>query len=220
MAELLGEETVLIDPGGGPAAVASSLAVVIEALGVDLTVFCDVGGDALAGGDEPGLASPLCDAVMVAAAGRLAGAGHPVLGAVFGPGCDGELTFAETMARFSLVAAAGGLAGVRGLTPAVVDRLEAAVAAVPTEASAQPLRAFRGETGVASIRRGERSVELTPAAAVTIFYDVTIALAAAAPLARAVDAAKSLEQANDALHTLGVRSELDLERARAQESAA
>ena len=41
-------------------------------LGADLIVFLDVGGDALAHGDEPGLASPLCDALMLAAAARLA----------------------------------------------------------------------------------------------------------------------------------------------------
>ena len=51
----------------------------------------DVGGDVLARGDEQGLASPLCDAVMVAGALRVAGRVKSLL-AVIGPGCDGELT--------------------------------------------------------------------------------------------------------------------------------
>ena len=68
MAELLGEETVLVDATLGPAAIADGLAAAAAELAADLIVFVDVGGDALAHGDEPGLASPLCDAIMLAAA--------------------------------------------------------------------------------------------------------------------------------------------------------
>lgn len=219
MAGVLGEETVLVDPARGPAAIADGLAAAADELRADLLVLLDVGGDALARGDEPGLASPLCDAVMLAAGRRLAESGRPVLGGVFGPGCDGELTVAEVGARLAEVAAAGGLAGARGITPPVAERLATAVAAVPTEASAQPLRAFRGETGTAEIRAGERTVELTPAAAVTIYFDLVVAVGSACRLARAVDDADSLETANDALHALGVRTELDLERERAAMAA-
>jgi hypothetical protein len=215
MADLIGEEVVLVDPDGGPAAIASGLADALDRLGCDATVFVDVGGDVLADGDEPGLGSPLCDAVMLAAAARLADSGRPVLGAVFGAGCDGELTVAEVLERLAAVAAAGGLAGTAGISPEVADRLDAAVLAVPTEASAQALRAFRGETGRSLIRGGERTVELSPVAALTFFFDVDVAVRSVARLARAVAGAASLEEANDALHALGVRSELDLERERA-----
>lgn len=220
MAELLGEETVLVDPTPGPAAVAASLALAAERLGADLVVFLDVGGDVLAQGEEPGLGSPLCDALMLAAAGRLAGAGHAVLGGVFGPGCDGELTVPEVMDRLARVAAAGGLAGARGITPAVAERLEAAIEAVPTEASAQAVRSFRGVTGSSPIRAGERSVELTPAAAVTIYFDIEVAIGAVGRLARAVEGAGTLEEANDALHALDVHTELDVEREWADRSRA
>ena len=80
MAELLGEETVLVDATLGPAALADGIATAAASLGADLIVFVDVGGDALAHGDEPGLASPLCDALLLAAAARLAeqaGGGAP-----------------------------------------------------------------------------------------------------------------------------------------------
>ena len=73
-------------------------------------------GDVLACGDERGLRSPLCDAVMLAAAARLLANGLPVLAGIFGIGCDAELTPAEVLARMARVAAAGGLCGVRGLT--------------------------------------------------------------------------------------------------------
>lgn len=217
LAAVLGEETVLVDPNGGPAATADGLAGAAAALGADLLVFIDVGGDALAHGDEPGLASPLCDAILLAAAGRLQAAGVPTLGGIFGPGCDGELTLAEVDARLTEVGAAGGLAGARGLTPPVAARLEEAVEHVPTEASAQPLRAFRGESGRSPIRSGRRSVELSAAAALTVYFDVAAAIGSAARLARAVDGAGSLEEANDVLHGIGVRSELDLERDAARE---
>jgi hypothetical protein len=213
MAELLGEETVLVDATLGPAALAEGIAAAADALGTDLIVFLDVGGDALAHGDEPGLASPLCDSLLLAAAARLADRGAPpVLGAVFGVGCDGELRSAEVLERLAEVAVAGGFAGARGLTPAVAAHLEEAVAAVPTEASAQALRCFRGETGTATIRRGRRTVELSPVGALTFYFDVAAAVGSAARLAAAVANARDLDEANEILHGLGVRSELDYER--------
>ena len=213
MAELLGEETVLVDVTRGPSEIAAGLAEAVAGLGCDLVVFVDVGGDALAHGDEPGLASPLCDALMLAAAKSMAAnGGPPVLGAVFGVGCDGELTPAEVLDRISEIAAAGGLAGSRGLTAAVVQRLDEAVAAVPTEASAQALRCFRGERGNATIRGGRRTVDLSPVGAATIYFDVPAAVGSAARLASALDGAADLEDANRALNALGVSTELDLER--------
>jgi hypothetical protein len=212
MAGLLGTGTVLVDVTPGPAALADGIAAAADRLGCDLVVFLDVGGDVLAHGHEAGLGSPLCDAVMLAAAARMQRAGRPVLGAIFGIGCDGELTLDEVNARIADVARACGLAGVRGITPAVASRLEAAVDAVPTEASAQALRAFRGEIGPTTIRGGRRTLELTPAAALTFYFDPVVAMEATAPLARAVDGASSLDEANEALRALGVRSELDWER--------
>jgi hypothetical protein len=217
MAELLNEETVLVDATLGPAQLADGLAAAAASLGADLIVFVDVGGDALAHGDEPGLASPLCDALLLAAAARLAerqggGSPPPVLGGIFGIGCDGELTPSEVLARLAELAAAGGLAGARGLTPAVVRRLEEAVKVVPTEASAQALRCFHGEIGTATIRQGRRTVELSPAGALTFYFDPAVAVRSAARLAAAVTDASGLEEANEILHGLGVRTELDYER--------
>jgi len=212
MAEFLDQPTVLIDINDGPAKVADGLAEAIEALKCDLLVLIDVGGDVIANGDEPGLRSPLADAVMLAAAGRLSTAGQPVLLGVFGIGCDAELTPNEVLGRLATVASAGGLCGARGLTGAVADRMEAAMELVETEASAQAVRAFRGASGVAAIRGGTRTLELSAAATLTFYLDVDITINAAGRLAQAVGDAASLEEANDALHELGVSSELDYER--------
>jgi hypothetical protein len=213
MAELLREETVLVDATRGPATIAAGLDAAAAELGCDLIVFVDVGGDALAHGDEPSLASPLCDALMLAAAARVAG--PPVLGAVFGIGCDGELTPDEVLARIADVAAGDGLAGVRGLTAQVAERLEAAVEAIPTEASAQALRCFRGETGEVTIRAGRRRVQLSPVGALTAYFDVAVALRTAARLAALVGDASDLEGAQEALRAAGIRTELDYEREQA-----
>jgi hypothetical protein len=211
VAELLDEQTILLDVTRPPAELADSLRTVGDELGCDLFVFVDVGGDALAHGNEDGLASPLCDAIVLAAAARL-GRERPVLGGIFGIGCDGELTPDEVLDRIAEVAAANGLAGMRGLTPAVVELLDRAVEAVPTEASAQALRCFRGERGTSSIRAGRRTVELSPMGAATIYFDPAAALASAARLAKAVIDCGGIEDANERLHALGLRTELDYER--------
>ncbi|MBN1529545.1 MAG: DUF1152 domain-containing protein [Thermoleophilaceae bacterium] len=213
MAEFLGDPTVLVDVNEGPATLAGGLAAAAAALDCDLLVLVDVGGDALAHGDEPGLASPLCDALMLAAGARLAGSGDiPVLAGVFGVGCDGELRPAEVLGRLAEVGRAGGLAGWRGLTEPVVERLDAAVEAVPTEASAQALRCFRGELGEATIRGGRRTVELSPVGAGTVYVDPAAAVASAARLAAAVLDCADIDAGEAVLRGLGVRTELAYER--------
>lgn len=212
MAEFLNQPTVLIDPNPGAASVADGLAEAIGALKSDLLVLVDVGGDVIANGDEPGLRSPLCDAIMLAAGGRLSTSGQPVLLGVFGIGCDAELTPDEVLGRLATVAAAGGLCGARGLTGAVADRMEAAMQLVGTEASAQAVRAFRGAFGSTTIRGGTRTLELSAAATLTFYLDVDITINAVGRLAQAVADAPGLEEANDALHELGVSTELDYER--------
>jgi hypothetical protein len=58
-------------------------------------------------------------------------------------------------------------------------------------------------------------VQVTTAAAGTVYFDVAAAIASAARLPRLVDGAASLEEANDALNAAGIRTELDYERANA-----
>ncbi len=211
MAGFLGQRTVLVDVNPGPSAIAASLQEAARRLDCDLVAFIDVGGDVVAQGDEAGLTSPLCDAVMLAAASTLASDGHAVLAGIFGIGCDAELTPAEVLAQLAVVASHGGLCGSRGLTAPVAKRLEGAVAAVPTEASAQALRAFRGAAGEATIRGGTRSLELSSAAALTFYLDVEVTVRAVGRLARAVVESRSLREASRALNELGVRTELDRE---------
>ena len=225
MAGHLGAETVLVDVSGGTVGAAAGIAAAVRELGCDLLVCVDVGGDVLARGDEPGLASPLCDAVMVAAALRVAageniargdGRVKPLL-AVIGPGCDGELTSTEVLARVAELARAGVWLGTWGLTPKIVAELDAAATLVPTEASLQVVRCARGEVGSAYIRGGRRRVELGPLGALTFVFDPVAAPSDALPLAQAVADAESIEGGRAALAARGVHTELDYERSRAGE---
>jgi hypothetical protein len=213
VARHLGAETVLIDITAGAAGAAEGIATSAAELSCDLVVLVDIGGDAIAAGDEPGLASPLCDSVMLAAGLRLA-AELPHEFAVLGAGCDGELEPEEVLARVAALAAAGAWSGTWSLTPEIADEVEAAAALTGTEASMQVVRCARGETGEAEIRRGRRTVPLSPLGALGFCFDAERA-AAELPMARTVLESASLEQAHEALMASGIRTELAYERDRA-----
>jgi hypothetical protein len=215
MAAHLGSETVLVAIDRGPRGIAEDIRAAAAVLDADLLLFVDVGGDVLAYGNEPGLASPLCDAIMLAAAALLQEEGLAVAGAIFGPCCDGELTVEELLDHLARLSAAGGLLGTRAIDPETADRLDAATRVVPTEASAQAVRCARGELGTAMIRDGRRSVPLSPFGATIVYFDPRAAIAATARLARELMGATSLEHANELLHAIGVRTELDSELANA-----
>jgi hypothetical protein len=219
MARHLGEPVLLLDPDGGPAAVADALAGAARELHCDLVVLTDVGGDVLAHGDEAGLASPLADAVCLASAPLLAERGVALLGALFGAGCDGELTPEEVLARLAEVAGAGGYLGAWGPGSAQLERLEAAVEQIPTEASAMALRCARGVLGATPIRGGRRTVQLTAAGGLVFFFDPLVAFTSAARCARLVAQASSLKEANAILLGHGIATELEWEASQPPPSA-
>ncbi len=207
-------DTVLVDVWGGAAAVAEGLAETCERLSCDLLILLDVGGDVIGRGDEPGLASPLCDAVMLAAGLRLAPS-MPVICGVYGAGCDGELSPEEVAERLAEIARTGAMLGSWGLTPALCDQIEAAGAKILTEASMLGIRAARGDLGPVAIRDGRRTVDVTPMAAITYFFDPAVAAAGGCvPLAAMIDGAPGLDEANEILVARGINTELDYERGR------
>jgi hypothetical protein len=219
MAAHLGRQVLLLDITRGPGSLAAGLREAAAELGCDAVVLLDVGGDVLAHGDEPGLASPLCDAVVLSA-GLILGRSddQQTLAAVYGPGCDGELTPTEVLGRITELQSADALLGAWGLTPEACGLVEKAAEVVPTEASTMAVRCARGERGTVDIRGGRRQVELTPLGALTFFFDPLAAASAAVPLATAVMPAGSLEEAHEALTGMGVKTELELERERARDA--
>ena len=205
-------EVALIDVTAGPRGAAEGIAAAAEALACDLVLYVDIGGDAIAAGSEPGLASPLCDAVMLAAALSLADE-LPGAIAILGAGCDGELTPDEVLARVAALARARAWIGTWSVTPAIADEVEEAAADSGTEASLQVVRCARGERGAVEIRGGRRTVPLSPLGALVFCFDVDAAAQELA-LARAVLEAETLEEARAALAAREVKTELDYERDR------
>jgi hypothetical protein len=212
MAAAIHQEVLLVDINGGAKGVIGGLETAIKELRADFLVGLDVGGDSLAQGREPGLRSPLADSIMLAAYAELARRGHRTMWGVFGYGSDGELTVDEIELALAKLAAADGLLGAWSLTAKVAAELESVIQTVPTEASAIPVRCFRGAWGDGDIRRGDRHVKLTPLTALTFFISTAKLYDTLAPLAQAVRVTSSLDEANDALHALGIRTELDYER--------
>ncbi|MFC6764637.1 DUF1152 domain-containing protein [Natrinema soli] len=202
------DDVVLINIGGGAQGVTTGIDDACDQLDIDLVVGTDAGGDVLAAGDEPGIKSPLTDAVMLAALSSLET--DACLG-MYGYGSDGELTLDEITDGIARAAQQDGLLGAWGLTPRIVDELETLVEVVTTEASRLPLEVARGRLGEAVIRDGERSVELTPASTVTFYLDPE-AVAATSDLDDCVRKTTSFDAAQQALTDAGYDTELDLER--------
>jgi len=212
MAAAIGSDVLLIDINGGVTGVVEGLETAIRQLNTDLLVGIDVGGDSLAQGHEPGLRSPLADSIMLAAFAELAKRGRRTLWGVFGYGSDGELTVDEIEAALSKLAAADGLQGAWALTPKIAAEIEEVIKTVPTEASAIPVECFRGAWGTKLIRGGRRTLKLTPLTTLTFFMSPEKLYESISQPAQAVRESSSLDEANDALHGLGIYTELDFER--------
>ena len=205
----LGAETVLIDVTAGAVGAADGVVAAAAELGCDLVVYADVGGDAIATGQEPGLGSPLCDAVMLAAGVHASDELEGVI-AVIGAGCDGELTIAEVLDRIGALAAARAWIGGFQIEPEAAEEILRAAEPTGTEASVQLARSALGARGEVEIRGGRRRLTLSPLSALGFGFDLAAALAQL-PLVSAVLDSETLEQARVALNDLGVTTELDYE---------
>ena len=212
MAAALAQAVLLIDINGGAAGVVDGIEIAMQELQADLLVGIDVGGDSLAQGHEPGLRSPLADSIMLAAFAELAKRGRRTLWGVFGYGSDGELTVDEIEAALSKLAAVNGLQGAWALTPKIAAEIEKVIKTVPTEASAIPVECFRGAWGTKHIRGDRRTLKLTPLTTLTFFMSPEKLYESLSRPAQAVRTSSSLDEANDALHALGIYTELDFER--------
>jgi hypothetical protein len=210
MAALYESETVLVDLSQGVSGVVAGLRHAMHALQADLLVGIDVGGDSLAAGHEPGLRSPLADAMMLAALSRLADE-FACLWGVFGYGSDAELTPQEIDHALSTVAQHGGLLGAWGMTPRVAAELQQVITQVRTEASAVAVACAQGASGSTTIRDGTRTVLLSPVCTVTFYLSPRVLFEHVATLARAVTEAPSLDAASAVLTELGIRNEYAFE---------
>jgi len=197
----------LLEGWEGPSGAARAVEEVASLHGCDAAMVFDVGGDVLACGCEPGLWSPLADAVGLAAAleARLG----ETLVAVHSPGADGELSEGEVLGYVARAARRRGYRWARGLSSLDLEALEAVLARVYTEAGRPQLEALRGRWGRLGLRGGTRAVEVGLLQALTVFLDAETVASWA--LGGRLLGAWGLEEARRRLNMLGVYTELDLE---------
>lgn len=210
IAEFYGRETLLVDINCGAKEVVKGLLDAADKLDADLIVGIDVGGDAIAFGNEPGIMSPLADAIMTASLSELEKRMPTVMG-VFGFGCDGELTMPELEKSIRKIAREGGLLGSWGITHDTLKELEKIVEIVPTEASLLPVEAAKGIFNRTTIRSGRRSVSLSVISTITFYLSPSVVFEKISKPARTISDCRSLAEANEALHNLGLKTELDYE---------
>jgi len=209
VAEALGVETVLVDLNRGVQGVISGLNEAMEKLGIDLFVGIDVGGDVLAEGTEQGLSSMLADSMMLAAMVNLK---VPSVLGMLGYGSDGEVGFQQLSENIARIAGYGGFLGARGLTPDDLKALDEVIKNTKTEATALAVEAARGRVGEVGIRGDYRKVMLTPASAITFYFDPRVIFERVSKVAKELVQTRSLEEAQQVLERLGVPSELTFER--------
>jgi hypothetical protein len=81
-----------------------------------------------------------------------------------------------------------------------------------TEATALAVEAAKGKVGEFEIRGGQRKALLTPASAVTFFFDPRTIFERVSKVAKELVQTKSLDEAQEVLERMGVPSELTFER--------
>ncbi len=212
--DALGDSTVglVFDPYTSLGQIADELAEICRRYSIDVVIVVDVGGDILTTGNEETVLSPLADTYTLALAKMLRERGLRTYVGIYGPGCDGEIPRRELLRRFSELARTGHFITFIGLTPHIAKELEQVLEKVHTEASRLPMRAYRGETGIVKIRRGERVVELDITCAGTYYITVEGACQINT-LAQLVDPTDNILKVREKLNRRGVLTELDIEEA-------
>lgn len=212
-AELLSQKTILIDINQGVQGVVNGLNKAAEKLNLDLIVGVDVGGDSIARGIESTLKSPIADSTMVSALAQLK---VPTILGVIGLGCDGELTNQELLNNIAHIIEVKGYLGAHGLDQFDLPLLEKLVKNIPTEVSALVVEAARGKVGRFEIRSGTRSVDLTPIAVITFYFNPKVIFERHCLIAKKIANITSLEEVNNIIVGMGLRSELDFEKKQAK----
>ena len=201
----LGYRTFLLDLAQGVTGLVDQLgALHSHSGGVTSVWLVDVGGDVLADGSEPGLRSPLCDAMTLAATAEIDPEARVL---VAGLGLDGELTVPEVRQRLGEEAQL--MVTLSDPSPSVSAVLEWH----PTEASALLAASAMGIRGVVEVRDAGTPIELTDCSPEV--WTTAARRVADTSLAGAVRGTTSLEAAAAQLNRRAVTTELEHERNKA-----
>lgn len=194
---------LLLDPTHGARGIADTLLDLVDSLSPEPFRIIDVGGDAIARGDEPELRSPLADGLALAACSDL----EPTGVLVAGPGLDGELSEESVRAR---IAALGGKLALR-LTESDVKPFLPLLSWHPSEATALLIAAARGLRGQVEIREQAAPVTLTEHSA-HVYWLPFAEVRAGSLLVPALERSRSLEEAETITRQVVGHSEIDYER--------
>ncbi|WP_202319058.1 DUF1152 domain-containing protein [Archaeoglobus neptunius] len=197
---------VSIDITKGVEKMVQGLSDFAEKFDVSLIIGVDAGGDAISVGFESGVRSPLADAMCVAALKRVGG-----IVAVTGFGSDGELRVEELLLNISSILTKGGFLGCTSMSRIDYARMRKITEEVTTEASLIPVLAYEGEFGLKKLRKG-RTALITPLSTL-IFYFTADAVFELNEAAKIVENAGDIFEANRLLHSEGILTEYDFERA-------
>lgn len=200
----------LLDPKHGAGGMEDTLLDLVNFLSPDPFHVIDVGGDAIARGQEPTLRSPLADALALAACSNL----EPTGILVAGPGLDGELSEESVLAR---VAVLGGRLALR-LTESDVQPFVPILGWHPSEATALLITAARGLRGQVKIREKAAPVVLTERSA-EVYCLPFGKVRAGSLLVPALERTRSLEAAEMITRQVVGHCEIDYERRKAQRRA-
>jgi hypothetical protein len=194
---------LFLDLTTGALGMRDQLERIVHAHDLDDVELVDTGGDALACGTEPGIASPATDALLMAAARALPCRTWVTCA---GLGLDGELTRAELNTAISKIPAVQS-----SLVPsAVAERLYAAYQWFPSEASLITLLAAKGHTGTVDLSEKYAPVAIDRSTAMAHTFHLR-PLAERNRFAHAVADSSSFLEADLALQKIGARSEYQSE---------
>ena len=199
VAGFLGEKVLALDITKGAEILRKSLAEFLKEHEFDLIFAVDAGGDSIARGCEKNLTSPLADSVAIASLRDF-----KVILAIVGFGSDGELSRFEIEKYLSEDHDA--LLGVSLVE--WNENLENFVFSVETESSKIPLLASKGYFGKYRFW-GELDIDVSVLNALVFYLDLKRIYNKL--LAKKVENTFSIWEANEKLHEIGIKTELDLE---------
>jgi hypothetical protein len=179
----------------------------VSVFDIDRVLVVDVGGDVVARGDEPGLKSPLADALALAACVDLP---VPVDVAVVGVGLDGELPAEYVRQRLRDVG--GGIDTL--LKPQDAEVVASLFEWHPSEATAMLAAAVAGARGVVEVRDSGTQIVLDDAC-VQVWRCPAGPLTQASPLASRLVGTATLDEVEDVVRDVCGFCEIDYERAKA-----
>ncbi len=201
-AKAINKPVYVLDLKGGWYSMFKGFRKLVDVTAPDQLIIVDAGGDSLAYGWERNLWSPLADSLSLSAS-------PTATLAIYGPGCDGELSTEEVLEKILELYAKGCNEG--GF---VIDRKLATygleiVKYVRTEASRISLEVALGRVGEVKLRSGSRRVRTSPILAVVFFINSTCVDSLTI---KAVKGSRSVEEASNKLLNLCIFSELELEK--------